>query len=88
MAKFTIDRFHDLRPGRYCWRRCLVSKLLYWRDISVWCCVVSLLVRALKHPDAFERQVSKMSYMLVIIGRIGSDVCCSSHDCSFLGFGQ
>jgi hypothetical protein len=88
MPKFTIDRFYDLRPGRYCWHLCLVSKLLNWRDISAWCCIVSLFVCALEQPDAFERQVSKMPHMLVIIRRIGGNVRCSSHDRSFLGLGQ
>jgi hypothetical protein len=51
MSKFTVDRFHDLRPGRYCRRWCLVSDLLRHRDVSLWCCIACLLIRALEHPD-------------------------------------
>jgi hypothetical protein len=88
MPKLTIDKFYDLSHGRYCWRRCLVSKLLCWRDVSSWCCIVSLFVLALEHPDALECQVSKMSHMLVVIRCIGSNVGYSSHDRGFFIIGQ
>jgi hypothetical protein len=49
---------------------------------------MSLLIHALEHPKALERQALKMSHALVIVRRIGSDVCCGSHDRSFPGLGQ
>jgi hypothetical protein len=88
MSKFTVDRFYDLRPRRYCWRQCLVSELLRRRDVSLWCCIMSLLNHALEHPDALERQVSKVTHMLVVVRCVGSNVSCSVHDCRLLGVGQ
>jgi hypothetical protein len=88
MSKFTVDRFHDLRPGRYCWRRCLVSKLLCRRDCSSWCCVASLFIRAFDHPDALERQVSKVTHMLIAIRCVGSNVSCSCHVAASLVLGS
>jgi hypothetical protein len=88
MSKFTVDRFHDLRSGRYCWRRCLLSELLHRRDVSSWHCVVSLLICALEHPDALKCQVTEVTHMLVAIGCVCSDVSRGGHDRSLLGFGQ
>jgi hypothetical protein len=47
-----------------------------------------LLVRALKHPDAFKCEVPQMPHVLIIVGRIGSDICCYRHDGGFFGSGQ
>jgi hypothetical protein len=47
-----------------------------------------LFIRALEHPDALERQISKVSYMLVVIRCIGSNVSYSGHDRSLLALGQ
>jgi hypothetical protein len=48
---------------------------------------MSLLNRALEHPDALECQVSKVMHMLVVVRCVGSNVSCSVHDCRLLGLG-
>jgi hypothetical protein len=75
MPKFAVYRLYSLRPRRYCWRCYLVPRRLDWRDVSSWGCLAVLLVRALKHPNSFECKVPKMPHMLVVVRRIGSDIC-------------
>jgi hypothetical protein len=88
MPKFTIYRLHQLSPGRYCWRCCLVPRWLDWRDVSSWRCLTVLLVCALKHPNSFECKIPQMPHMLIVVGRIGSDICCYRHNGSLFGSGQ
>jgi hypothetical protein len=42
----------------------------------VLCCV--LLIRALEHLDALERQVSKVTHMLIVVRCVGSNVSCAA----------
>jgi hypothetical protein len=88
MSKFTVDRLYDLRPRRYCWRCCLVPRLICYWDVSAGPCILTLFVRGLQHPDALERQAAKLSHVLVIIRRIGSNVGCGGHDRNFPSLGQ
>jgi hypothetical protein len=47
-----------------------------------------LLIGALKHPDSFECKVPQVPHMFVIVGRVGSDICCCRHDGGLFGSGQ
>jgi hypothetical protein len=76
MPKLTVYRLHHLSPGCYCWRCCLVPRCLDWRDVSPWRCLMVLLVGALKHPNSFECQILQMPHVVIVVGCIGSDICC------------
>jgi hypothetical protein len=61
----------------------------WWHCTNVpsWCQVTGWVDRRLQHSNALESKSSKLRHMLIIIGRVGCNVCGSGHDCHVSNLG-
>jgi hypothetical protein len=88
VPKFIIDRLHDVGPRRGCKRCRLMSVLLCCASVNSWHWVTGRLVRRLQHSYTLECKSSKLCHALIIIGRVGGNICGGVHDCRVSHLGQ